>query len=90
MLNIEFTKSAEKFLKKLPTKHKRQISEKIQNLLIDPFPRDTKSLKELNGFYRVDVGGYRICYLVYVNILTIALVGKRNDGEVYKKLKRLL
>ncbi|MEK7669433.1 MAG: type II toxin-antitoxin system RelE/ParE family toxin [Patescibacteria group bacterium] len=90
MLKIEFTKQSDKFLKKLLPKHKRQVSRKIQNLLENPFPNDSRLLKGTPGFYRVDIGEYRICYAVSADVLIIGLVGKRNDDEVYRKFKRLL
>ena len=89
MLKIEFTKQSDKFLKKLPSKQKRQVSEKIQNLLTDPFSNDSQSLKGNRDFFRVSIGEYRICYTIIAETLIIAMVGKRNDDEIYKKFKRL-
>ena len=90
MLNIEFSNQSKKFLKRLPPKHKRQVSGKIQNLLDDPFPSDSKILLGFPGFYRTDIGEYRIIYFVLVSLLKIYLVGKRNDDEIYRKFKRLM
>jgi mRNA interferase RelE/StbE len=41
---------------------------------------------------RVDSGEYRIVYRFDTNLdlVEVILVGKRNDDEVYKQLKRLL
>jgi mRNA interferase RelE/StbE len=39
-------------------------------------------------YWRVDIGEYRIIYEVEGNTLCIILIGKRNDDEVYKKLRR--
>jgi mRNA-degrading endonuclease RelE of RelBE toxin-antitoxin system len=46
----------------------------------------------LGGVYRVDSGEYRIVYCFDPNadLVEVILVGKRNDDEVYKQLKRLL
>ena len=54
-----------------------------------PFPHDSKKLS--NGDRRVDVGEYRIIYRFDVDaqIIEVVLIGKRNDGEVYKQLKRI-
>ncbi len=92
MFKIQFSKDSQKFLQKLSQKkHLLQIKNKIEQLLNEPFPPDSKALHgDLKGRYRVDVGEYRIIYCVDtgVQILQIILIGKRNDGEVYKKSLR--
>ena len=35
------------------------------------------------------IGEYRIIYRIQEDILKIALIGKRNDAEVYRQLERL-
>jgi len=91
MLEINLTKRAAKFLKKVYPKHGKQIVVKILALRSDPRPQDSKSLKGgSSDFQRVDSGEYRIIYRVNGNTLEILLVGKRNDDEVYKKFMRLI
>lgn len=89
MLSVIIEKQAQKFVAKLPPKQSRQIKTKILELLNNPHPTDSK---QLQGFVykRVDVGEYRIIYNVQQKTLTIPVIGKRNDGEAYKKLKRRL
>lgn len=87
MLRVEVGKHALKFFRRLPPKQVGQITRKIDALAEHPFPQDSKLL---TGFslYRVDVGEYRIIYYV-ADKLYVQLVGKRNDDEVYHKLKRM-
>jgi mRNA interferase RelE/StbE len=40
------------------------------------------------SFLRVDIGEYRVVYRVENDCLMVACVGKRNDDEVYRLLKR--
>lgn len=56
-----------------------------------PMASDTKYLKGYTDFLRADSGEYRIVYQINPNedILTVLALGKRNDGEIYKKLKRM-
>jgi len=75
-------------MRKLPPKHRRQIAEKIVSLRHEPLPPDSEQLKGLD-YRRADIGEYRVIYRVEGNTLRIPLIGKRNDDEVYKKLKRL-
>ena len=89
MLKIEISKRAEKFLRKLPTKQGRQVATKIQSLRVDPRAPDSQLLKGQDPLRRADVGEYRIIYFVDDETLRVVLVGKRNDDEVYKRLRRL-
>lgn len=80
------------FLKGLQPKIAAQIAKKVMSLSIDPLPADYKELTGYAGYYRVDSGEYRIIYRFNADadLVEVILVGKRNDDEVYKKLKRLL
>ncbi|MDQ8039590.1 MAG: type II toxin-antitoxin system RelE/ParE family toxin [Rickettsiella sp.] len=90
MLRISLSRSALKFLEQLSIKHGRQIAMTIESLRESPFPQDSKKLKGVSDYYRVDIGEYRVVYRIdsEKNILIIAFIGKRNDNEVYKKFKR--
>jgi mRNA interferase RelE/StbE len=80
------------FLKGLQPKIAAQIAKKVMLLNVDPLPADYKELTGYSGYYRVDSGEYRIVYRfdVEADLIEVILVGKRNDDEVYKQLKRLL
>ncbi|KKW30254.1 MAG: hypothetical protein UY74_C0046G0006 [Candidatus Kaiserbacteria bacterium GW2011_GWC2_52_8b] len=88
MLILDLGNRAKRFLRKLPSKQFGQVDAKITALQNNPFPPDSSKLA---GFlwYRADVGEYRIIYNVRGNVLDIPLIGKRNDDDVYKRLKRL-
>ena len=80
------------FLKGLQPKIAVQISKKVLSLNLDPFPTDYKALKGYPNYYRVDSGEFRIVYTynAETDTVVIILIDKRNDDEIYKKLKRLL
>ena len=80
------------FLKGLQPKIAAQIAKKVLALNVDPLPADSKELTGYPGFYRVDSGEYRIIYQFDAgeDLVEVILVGKRNDDEVYKQLKRLM
>ena len=89
MLEINISKQASKFLEKAHPKHARQIARKLFELQQNPFPHDSIQLKGQHAkLYRTDVGEYRVIYFIEENILFITIIGKRNDGEVYKLLVR--
>ncbi|WP_460200366.1 type II toxin-antitoxin system RelE family toxin [Scytonema sp. NUACC21] len=80
------------FLKGLQPKIAAQIAKKVMSLNVEPLPADAKELAGYTGYYRVDSGEYRIVYRFHADgdLVEVILVGKRNDDEVYKQLKRLV
>lgn len=88
MLILVLGKVAKKFLSRLPPKQFDQVDKKVTALRNAPFPQDSGLLKGFR-WYRVTAGEYRIVYNVRGNILDVPIIGKRNDDEVYKQLKRL-
>ena len=86
-MKLQLSREAHRFLGTLDAKQYRQVVRKVFALLNDPYPTDAKELKGF-PFKRVDTGEYRVVYRLEEDLVKIALVGKRNDGEVYKKLKR--
>jgi mRNA interferase RelE/StbE len=63
---------------------------KILSLLSDPMPPDSLQLKGFDNYRRTDSGEFRIVYRFDDTTIAISLVGKRNDDEVYRQLKKLL
>lgn len=89
MLVLKPSKSALRFVESLPPKQFRQVWLKVLGLLAEPFPTDASKLQGY-GYHRVDFGEYRMVYQVVEDTtLELILIGKRNDDEVYKQLKRL-
>ncbi len=88
MRTLSLSRDAFKFLEDLQAKQFRQVAMKALSLLTDPAPSDSSQLKG-HDYYRVDVGEYRIVYEFDEKTVSIILIGKRNDDEVYKALKRM-
>ena len=87
MRKIDPSRQAEKFLRRVPPKHGRQLALKIRELATDPNPPDSKPLKGF-PYWRADSGEYRIIYHYDDTTLFLYAVGKRNDDEVYRQLGR--
>ena len=77
-----------KWLRTLQSKQYKQIAQKMFSLMSNPTPQDSLKLNE--GKYRVDSGEFRIGYTVNheKQLVTVFLIGKRNDDEFYRLLKR--
>ena len=62
------------------------MAEKIQSLRDDPRTSDSKPMRGFDGYLRFDSGEYRVIYRVDTcgAVFLVAILGKRNDGQVYK------
>jgi len=87
MRKIRLSRDSEKFLLRIPSKHARQLAVKLQQLREETEPNDSQKLKNY-AYMRVDSGEYRIIYEAASDAIYVVLIGKRNDDEIYKKLKR--
>lgn len=85
---INTSKSADDFLKILPPKQFKQVFTKVWDLRGNPRTHDSIKLTGFDDKYRTDIGEYRIIYTFNDTIVNIETIGKRNDGEVYKKVKK--
>ena len=89
---LDLKPKAKKFIELLPPKHKRQIKDRILSMQDDPMPKDSKKLLGYEKYSRIDIGEYRIIYRYECkkDLITIVLIGKRNDNEIYRIAKRVL
>lgn len=87
-MNLELTNDARSFLQDLPSKQYKQVVGKIFELQRNPYLQDAKHLSGLQGYRRITSGEFRIVYTVIGETIRIALVGKRNDDEIYRILRR--
>ncbi|MDR3567711.1 MAG: hypothetical protein P4L43_06750 [Syntrophobacteraceae bacterium] len=89
MLKLDLPKSALKFVEALPPKLFTQVFKKVLALMKDPEPGDSLNL-EGYPFKRVDIGEYRVIYHADKETLHVEVIGKRNDDDVYRKLRNLM
>ena len=86
VLLFSFSKAAVRFLDSLPPKQYRQVVRRVVMLMADPRPSDAE---KLHGYphWRVAAGEYRIVFDVADGALRVIALGKRNDDEVYRRLR---
>lgn len=89
-MNLDISKAAQKFLRKLPPKQEAQVLRYFITLTENPYTPDTKILKGYEPLRRGTVGEYRVVYLIAQQTVRIVIVGKRNDSAVYRLLERKL
>lgn len=88
MRSLHVTKESLGFINKLEAKFFKQVMKKILELLNEPAAADASQLKGHEELFRVDAGEYRIIYRFDETTVSILVVDKRNDDQVYKKLGR--
>ena len=86
MLPLSLSKASVRFLDTLPPKQYRQVTRKVIMLMANPQPADAERLKGYE-YSRVTVGEYRVIFDVRDALLRIVAIGKRNDHEVYRRLR---
>lgn len=84
--NVEFTRTAEKQLKKLEKKLQRDILDYLENeiaTLPDPKKRGKELVGDKAGFWRYRIGDYRVICDVRENQFVILAVTIGHRKEVY-------
>ena len=87
MLKLDLSRDAFGFIQTLNPKQYRQVVGTVFRLLQNPEPQDSSALIGY-PYRRVDIGEYRIIYNVNGDMLNVFLIGKRNDDEIYRTLRR--
>jgi len=81
---IEFLKTAQKEFRKLPKEVQQRMAAKIDALQVDPYPPDSKKLKNGHGRFRVRVGDYRVIYCPEDDELIILVIKVGHRRDVYQ------
>jgi mRNA-degrading endonuclease RelE of RelBE toxin-antitoxin system len=87
-----------KELNNFQSKEFKQLILRIIGLPEQPRPHDCRPLNKYGhrDVYSVDEGEFRICYTIHkypkqpTGEIRVLLVGRRNDDEIYKALRRLI
>jgi mRNA interferase RelE/StbE len=88
VLRLDISRDSLRDLQTLNPKQYRQVVGTVLRLLQNSEPHDSFPLTGY-PYRRVDIGEYRIIYRVDGDILKVFLIGKRNDDEIYRNVRRL-
>jgi len=80
---VEFTKSAQKELSKLPIEVSIRIAKAILKLSENPRIGNVRPMVGVSS-WRLRVGDYRVIYDISDNTFTILIIRVRHRKEVYK------
>jgi mRNA interferase RelE/StbE len=87
-LKLDLTNDALGFVEKLEAKQHKQVTNKLFGLMKDPRPHDSIEMKNSNGYFRTDIGEFRIIYKFDKDTVYVSTIGRRNDGDVYALFDR--
>jgi mRNA interferase RelE/StbE len=82
---IEIKKSAEKELRKLPSKQLEQVRDAIDSLSRNPRHEGVIKLAGRDDQYRVRVGDYRIVFCIFDREVVVFIIAIDNRKDVYRK-----
>ena len=81
---IEFTRSAEKDLRKIDRSRIAAILRRIEQLESNPRPEGCKKLAGADRTYRIRVGDYRVVYEVEDDVLLVLVIRVAHRKDVYR------
>ena len=81
---LEFKKSAEKDLSRLPLKQFERLSAAIDELRHQPLPVGCRKIVGSEGQYRIRVGDYRVLYEIREAVLTVFVIKIGHRKDIYR------
>lgn len=84
MYSIEFTKTAEKDLRRLPKQVISRIRKAVDALAENPRPHGYKKLVGQQDRYRIRIGDYRIIYNIKDDILVVLVIEIDHRKDIYR------
>ena len=82
---IEYKKSVEKELRKLPSTQLKGVVAKIRALAINPHPKGAVKLRGSSDLFRIRHTDYRVIYQVQNERLVVLVVKVGHRREIYRE-----
>ena len=85
LFKISWKSSSEHDLRKIDRQYISRILDVIESLADNPFPSQSKKLKDSESSYRIRIGEYRVIYQVDSKMKEITIYYIRHRKDAYKK-----
>lgn len=85
LFKIDLKSSVEHDLKRIDRQYISKILDAIENLAKNPFPIQSRKLKDSESSYRLRVGDYRVIYQVDTENRFVTVYHVRHRKDAYKK-----
>lgn len=83
--SISTTRNADRDLRRLDARIRRQVMAKMFSLRENPRPQDVKLLRGRERIYRVDSGEYRILYTIDDGRQAITILAAKHRKDAYRR-----
>ena len=84
VFKINWKSSSEHDLKKIDRQYIARILDEIESLMDNPFPSQSKKLKDSESSYRLRIGDYRVIYQVDSKKKETTIYYIRHRKDAYK------
>jgi mRNA interferase RelE/StbE len=81
--SVTLRASAAKELRKLPVSVRKQVSEVVDSLAVNPRPQGVKKMVGVDA-WRIRIGDYRVVYSIADQLLVVEIIKIGNRREVYR------
>lgn len=81
---VEYRRSAEKELERLPAAIVQRIRDAIRQLADNPRPHGYVKLKGYDNKYRIRVGNYRVLYEIHEAVVLVLIVQVVHRKDAYR------
>ena len=85
LFKINWKSSSERDLRKIDKKYIPRIVDAIESLANNPFPSQSKKLKDSESSFRLRIGDYRIIYQVDSEKKEIIVYHLRHRKDAYRR-----
>jgi mRNA interferase RelE/StbE len=85
LFEINWKSSSERDLRKIDKQYIPRILDAIESLANDPFPSQSKKLKDSESGFRLRIGDYRIIYQVDSEKKEIIIYHLRHRKDAYRR-----
>ena len=82
---VEFTRAAEKQVRKLPRGMQERVVAAVGSLELNPRPVGCKKLVGKDTTWRIRVGDYRVIYDVLDDVLLVTVVRAAHRRDAYRQ-----
>lgn len=84
--SLQYRRSVDKELRKLPANIRKLVVHKIQMLANNPWPTGSSKIKGSRDLFRIRHGVYRVVYQVKSDVLVVVVVRVRHRRDAYRNL----
>lgn len=84
MYSLEIKNSVEKDFRKIPKVQQQKIWDHIQELKIQPRPKNSRKIEGAESVYRIRIGDYRLIYCIIDTKKIVIIFAVKHRKDIYR------